>query len=239
MLKNKIHLFGFDFDNLTYDQVIDHISQLLQKPSFNYIVTLNPEIVVAASQNSILLNYIQAASLIFADGIGLILANQLINRKPLHKITGADLTPRLFQLTGRSFYLIGAKPEILSKAIYNIKHQYPNINIIGFRNGYFSEDELPQIVDELNQLKPDIVLVALGSPKQDAFMYHLKQTLSHGIGLGIGGVFDVFSGAKPRAPIWVQKVCLEWVYRGIIEPKRILRWKFIPPFIALLFKKII
>jgi N-acetylglucosaminyldiphosphoundecaprenol N-acetyl-beta-D-mannosaminyltransferase len=234
-----INLFGYPFANLSYSEVLAKIDPLLAAPQFHYFVTLNPEILLQSEQNLDLKTSILKADCIFADGIGLILGAFFLTRKKLSKITGSDLINKILAQKKYSFYFCGAKPEVIFKAVAAVKKTFPQSKILGFHHGYYSANEEEKIILEIQTLKPDFILLGLGAPKQEILLNKLKSKLNHGIGIGIGGVFDVLSGQKKRAPKFLQKLGLEWLYRGIIEPKRIKRWFFIPKFLFYLFKHLL
>lgn len=231
-------LFQYEFDNMTYPEALQAVQSLLKRPGFHFIVTLNPEIILMAEKNTQLASYLHNASLTFADGTGLLFANRLLNRCPIAKITGSDLTPRLLSQPYRVYFL-GAKPAVVAKAVELTQRRFPACQIVGFHHGYFKSEEEPAIMAELQALKPDIVFVGLGAPKQEAILNLLKDTLSYGVGIGIGGVFDILSDTKKRAPVIFQKMGLEWLFRGLIEPSRIKRWLFIPKFIVFTIKNMV
>lgn len=233
----KIKLFNYDFDNLTYEEAIQQILDSLNQKKFNYIVTANPEILLAAQASPDYAEKINQAQFLFADGTGIIIANRLINKTKLHKITGMDLTIKLLDKP-LSFYFLGAKPEVLEKVVKCVQKTHKKSTMAGHHHGYFKPEEIPEIIKKIKVLKPDIILVGLGAPKQENFLYQLQQELDHGIGIGVGGVFDVLSGTKKRAPKFFQVLGIEWIYRGITEPRRLVRWKFIPKFIGLILKEI-
>ncbi|MFA5878789.1 MAG: WecB/TagA/CpsF family glycosyltransferase [Candidatus Margulisiibacteriota bacterium] len=232
----EITLFEYKFANLTYEEVFQAIEVLLNKPAFHYFVTLNPEILLSAKKDEHLDQIIRAADFVFADGIGIVLGAYLMSRQKIKKVTGSDLTIKLFEKNKYSFYLIGSKPEIIKRANEQLQEMYPGSKVLGVRDGYFNQSQEAVIIKEIKNLKPDFILVGLGSPKQDYFLSELNRVLTYGIGIGIGGVFDVLSGEKKRSPEFLQKIGLEWVYRGLIEPKRMKRWVFIPKYFWFLIK---
>ena len=126
-------------------------------------------------------------------------------------------------------FMYGAKADIIEKAKQKLEEQYENINICGYINGY--ENDEKKIIKTINNSNPDILFVALGSPKQEKFISKNFNKLNCKILLGVGGSFDVISGHKKRAPKWVQNKGLEWLYRLIKEPKRIFRQTKIVSFI--------
>jgi N-acetylglucosaminyldiphosphoundecaprenol N-acetyl-beta-D-mannosaminyltransferase len=132
--------------------------------------------------------------------------------------------------------MVGAKPEVVKNAVANLKSEIPELNIVYNHDGYFKEDD--EIIDKLVETSPDLVLVALGSPKQEFFINKLKQKLPKATMIGLGGSFDVWAGAVERAPEIYQKLGIEWLYRTIKEPKRFKRiFPTLPLFLLKVFRE--
>jgi len=231
-------LFNYPVCNTSYSEITQSIHELLTIKKFHTIVTLNPEIVVQSKIDPEKETLIQKAKWILPDGIGILQASKLIQKTPLKRITGSDLIPKLFDDNTLSFYFIGGTKNRIHTTVKNIRHEYPHIKIHGFHDGFFSPDQEQKIIKDIQDTRPDIVLVGMGFPKQEELLHRLAQKIDYGIGIGIGGLWDVFAGAKPRAPKWVQKIGFEWAFRTLIEPKRIQRWGFIPRFMWLTTKEV-
>jgi N-acetylglucosaminyldiphosphoundecaprenol N-acetyl-beta-D-mannosaminyltransferase len=235
----KTSIFNYYIHSLDNKKFIETIKNFLSIKKFHTIITLNPEIVVRSIKEPATKEFIKAADLCVADGIGLVAATKLINKFKLKKMPGIDLAWQMLGQKNLSFYFVGSKEIVINKAVQNIKAAFPNINIKGYCNGYFLSDQEKSIIENIKKTKPDIILVGLGFPKQELFLQTLSNELNHGIGMGVGGSFDVISGLKKRAPILWQKMGLEWLFRGIQEPSRILtRWSFMPKFLALCLKEL-
>ncbi len=159
----------------------------------------------------------------YPDGVGAVMA---LHQKgyPAVKIPGAELWLDIIKKLHhkKSFYLLGSSQEIIDKTIYKLKSEYPNINIVGYRNGYLKEDSKKKLIKELNNTKPDIVFIAQGSPRQEFLMDELLKEYS-ALYMGLGGSFDVYTGFKKRAPKLFLKLNLEWLYRLLKEPTRVSR----------------
>jgi UDP-N-acetyl-D-mannosaminouronate:lipid I N-acetyl-D-mannosaminouronosyltransferase len=184
------------------------------------LVALNAEKLVKDDQE---LKALVSENIGYADGIGPVFA---LKRKGFDvvKIPGAELwlgiVKRFYK--EKSFYLIGSREHIIRKTVSKLKKQFPSINIVNFRDGYLNKDEEKEVIADIIQKKPDIVFVAMGSPKQELFMQEmLKQHKA--LYMGLGGSFDVYTGEKKRAPKGLQNLGLEWSYRLFKEPKRIFR----------------
>lgn len=232
----KRSLFGYEFVNLPFDLFFKSLPSELAKSKFQWCMTLNPEIVVGALDKPDVQAFMKRG-LCVADGTGLRLAYYGIYRKKLEKITGLDLVFRLLAEEKFSFYLVGGTPEVISQAVSTVQKRYPQSPLLGWHHGYFSEAEESQILKDIVEKKPDFILAGLGFPKQERFLNKLSQSATHGIGIGVGGVFNVISGDKMKAPSVLRKCGLEWLFQGLVEPKRMKRWGFIPRFLWLAFRE--
>lgn len=191
-----------------------------------FIVTANPETVMIAENNAILKNaLLDENTTIVPDGIGIVKGARILNYNISETIPGVDLCTKLFEFCNqykKSIFLFGAKQEIVQKLSEKIKQDYPNTIICGFENGYVKNRQ--EVMEKISSLKPDVVLVALGIPNQEILIYNNLNNFNKGIFIGVGGSFDVLSGAKRRAPKFFIRLHIEWLYRIIIEPKRLKRF---------------
>lgn len=227
---SQIPLYTGSYDELI--QAIDHWIHGDPKNGPAHLVTLNPEIWVDSYHDPLLFHAISSATWITADGIGIVLGLRLCGRPSVPRRTGSDLTPHLLQSGRFSLYLLGGSEAIIQKTVSTIQEKYPGARIVGYRNGFFSLDLLDEIATDIQACDPDIVLVAMGSPRQDRVIQHLKSKLSRGVLIGIGGVFDIIAGAIPRSPKWMQRFGIEWIWRLTLQPARIKRLvRMLPRFI--------
>lgn len=162
----------------------------------------------------------------YCDGVGAVMALKKKGCKDVVKIPGCELWLKIVEAwyeKGKSFYLVGAKPEVLKLTVEKLRKEYLGINIVGCRDGYIkSEIEKKALLDDISEKKPDVVFVAMGSPKQELLMEEMQQVHS-AVYQGLGGSFDVFAGNVERAPQWWVEHNLEWAYRLIRQPSRIAR----------------
>jgi len=168
------------------------------------------------------------ADLIHADGTPLVFASRLKCRTPLpERVATSDLfhdVASVAQASGATFFLLGAAPDVIAMAARNVRQRYPRLQIAGFRHGYFSCEEEGRIVDEINAARPDILWIGMGIPNEQRFSFcHRARLTNVGVIKTSGGLFDFVSGRNSRAPMWMQSVGLEWLYRLMLEPKRLFR----------------
>ncbi len=224
--ESTVTIMDIPFINTTRDEfVTHHLIPHLNRQQKCFVVTANPEIVMKARENDSYRQIIQAANYIVPDGVGILKAAQY-QRQPLQeRVTGYELTLDLLNYAneqGLSCYFLGAKEEINYKAVSEVKKTYPNITIAGHHHGYIDiEDET--FAQSIKESQPDMIFVALGSPKQEQWIVKHKDKFDKGLFMGIGGVFDVLAGEVKRAPqMWVD-LNLEWLYRLLKQPFRFKR----------------
>ena len=168
------------------------------------------------------------ADFVFADGQPMLpLARALGIRVP-ERIDGIGLMGKLLDLANRRgyrVYFLGAKQSVLEACVERIQSEMPGVVIAGYRNGYFKPDELPGIVAQIRETRPDMVFLGMGSPTKEEIADRYRDEFGTVIVQGVGGSFDVMAGLVPRAPVWMQKACLEWLFRVIQEPRRMF-WRY-------------
>lgn len=191
-----------------------------------FIVTANPETIMTAENNE---DYKKALldeqTVIIPDGIGIVKGAAILGHKVEETIPGVELCTKLFEYCNefnKNLFLLGAKKDVLEKLVNVIHNKYPNINIVGYENGYIEDKQ--KCFNNIATLKPDVILVALGIPQQELLIYDNLNKFEKGIFVGVGGSFDVLSGSKKRAPKFFRKLHLEWLYRITTEPKRLKRF---------------
>lgn len=230
---NKVNVLDIRFSNISDEELLNVLKGAFKSDSNLRIVTPNPEIVMAANKSDDLKEMINNSTLVLKDGIGIKIAEKLKGIEGEKRQTGIETLERLLEIAdenGYSVYFIGAKDEILQKAIVNIKSKFPNIVVKGQHNGYFKDGspEEEQILKDIEEKKPDLLIAAMGFPKQEIF---ITKTEAPKVSIACGGSLDVMSGEVKRAPRWMQKVGLEWFYRLIKDPGRIKRQIVIPVFL--------
>lgn len=232
-MKDILEKIYIEEENIFYSILED----LLIKNKKKFIITVNPEIIMKSYKNieikEMLLN---DNNILVPDGISIIKKAKQYNINIKERITGVDISSKALEICNKnkkSIYLFGSKKEVLDKLIININQKYPNINIVGFSDGYVEDKD--KIMQEIISLSPDLILIALGVPNQELLINKYIEKAKKGVFIGVGGTFDVLSGCKKRAPKLFIKLNLEWLYRIICEPTRLKR--FIQNNIVFMFKK--
>lgn len=243
-----VNILGFPVARLDMAQVIGRIDEAIQKRSQRpgktlHIITANAEILYRAHTDPEAAKLLKEADLITPDGIGTVKASKWLGGPVPGRVTGIDLLWRLTEIAdekGWSIYMLGAAEETVSAAVKVLQGKWPKLNLAGWHNGYFKPEERPAIIRGVLEAKPDILFVALGFPGQDLFIREMIQTADPGmpaVSIGVGGSFDAVSGTVKRAPEWVQKLGIEWVYRFAQNPKRLNRAAALPKFVLAVLKQ--
>ena len=235
-MKEYIEILGIKIDNVDMNGAVEIAKSYLSQDELKMIFTPNPEMVINATKNEELKEALNNSDMNIPDGNGIVWASKKLKKPLFERVAGFDFIHKLFDLGKNNdikFYLLGAKPEIVEKAKENLENQ--GVKIVGFHDGYFKEEQ--PIIDEINSLDVDILLVALGAPKQELFIYKNKNKLKAKIAIGVGGSFDVISGEVKRAPKMIMKLKLEWLYRGLTDMKRMRRLMAIPEFMLKVSKQ--
>lgn len=225
----KETLFDVQVDAVTMDELIVVIDNKIKTDKPTHILGINADKINELRQDHSLQQIVQKAEIIHADGISMLLAANILNKNIPERIAGIDLMQHLLDLAESNqytVYFLGAKQEVLDKMEEKILKKYPKLLIAGTRNGYFSDEEWPRIVEELRICKPQIVFVGITSPKKEYLIDYLLENRINTVFMGVGGSFDVLSGEIRRAPTWIQNCHLEWCFRMIQEPKRLFKRYF-------------
>lgn len=239
MAEKKVSILGVPFVRLTKKELVRQLDERIQTGQKAFVVTANPEIVMKANEDRNYMDTIRQADYITADGIGIVKAAQILGDPLPERVAGFDTLVDLLQLADQkrySIYLLGAAEEVLEKTVANIQKDYPNVNIVGFHNGFF-DWENNSIDEEIQSRKPDLIFVALGLPRQENWISQNLHKFEKGVFMGVGGSFDVLAGAVQRAPEFWQKVNLEWFYRLLKQPSRWRRMLVLPKFALIILSK--
>ena len=234
----KETFLGVDVSTHGYTELLKRLMNDIDEKRNAFIVAINPEKVMKAQQDEELKTLLNKATYQIPDGIGVVLASILKGGKIRERVTGIDMMLRLCEESakqGKKVFLYGAKPGIADAARKKLEEIYPTIQIVGTMNGYEKDQEV--IKNAINESKADIVFVALGSPTQEYWIINNMEQLHASVFQGVGGSFDVVSGRLKRAPMFFQKIGLEWFYRLVKEPWRWRRQLILPSFLWKVLRK--
>lgn len=241
-MDDRIWILDVPVNPVTADQALDVMSQWLQQETFKtrLVFTPNAEIIALAQDNPELKTALAAADLTVPDGIGVVWAARRLGTPLKERVPGIELLEKLMALAatkGYTVYFLGSRPGVAEEAKRCLQERYSNLQVVGTHHGYFDAEEEAEIFSQLETIQPDILVVALGAPKQELWLMRHGERLPVKVALGVGGSLDVMSGQVKRAPPVWQRLGLEWLYRILKEPKRLKRAGQLPRFVWLVFKK--
>ena len=241
---NKKTILNCGFNAVTEAEVLQWYMGGLTARRARYITTVNVAILMMMRQNKRLQQFVDESDLTVADGLPIIWLSKLIKAPLPERVTGIDLCNKFSALaaqTGQSVYLLGASQQVVNKTRQTLLVDHPTLIIAGTSHGYFHESDAAKKVDEINKSGVDILFVAMGVPRQEYFLQDNLGRLNIKLAIAIGGSFDVIAGFKKRAPLWMQKTGLEWLFRTAQEPKRLAKRYIITnaQFLVLSFKALL
>ncbi|WP_338655006.1 WecB/TagA/CpsF family glycosyltransferase [Sporosarcina psychrophila] len=232
----KETILGVQVNTENYDELIPKVFRNIEDKKKSLVVAINPEKLMKAKEDPGLKALLNRAEFQIPDGIGVIIASKLKKGSISSRITGIDMMDRIVReaaRTGRAVFLYGAKPGVADKAAQQLKQTYPDLIVAGTQDGY--ESDTSKVLETINKAKPDILFVAMGSPKQEQWIEQHRDNLHPTLYQGVGGSFDVLAGNVKRAPAAFQKMGAEWLYRLLKEPSRLKRQMNLPKFLFEVF----
>ena len=233
---NFINILGYEIFKNSIDDAISYIDKYKKV----HIISGNPEVLYTGLNDKILFkNFTSKSSFIIPDGVGIQIAAKYKKIPVKEKIAGIELMKKIINklsLENKSIYLLGTTKENLKDCVANIAIEFPGINIVGYRDGYFDINNPWELIEDINNKKPNALFVAMGCPRQEEFIVKYMDELPCEIFMGVGGSFDVIAEKVNRAPRWMIKLGLEWLYRVLKEPWRIKRLSSIPKFLLCVVK---
>jgi N-acetylglucosaminyldiphosphoundecaprenol N-acetyl-beta-D-mannosaminyltransferase len=240
---SRLKILNTEIDNFSMSETLDLIVKTIEAKKQIHHVVVNAGKIVSMQTDMELRESVNKCDLINADGQAVVWASKILKKPIKERVAGIDLMENLVELSYKNNYKIfflGAKEEIVKTVTQKYADKYSEDIIAGYRNGYFSKEDEPAIAKQISDSNADILFVAISSPTKELFLYNNKNLLKnvHFI-MGVGGSFDVVAGKIKRAPIWMQKLGLEWLYRVIQEPKRMWKRYLVgnSKFIYLVFKE--
>lgn len=228
----KEMILGVPVNTENYDALIPKLFNDIEQQKKALIVAINPEKLMKAKDDSELHALLNRAEYQIPDGIGVIIASKLKKGNIKARVTGIDMMDRIVkeaECKQKAIFLYGAKPGVAQKAARKLRDTYPSLIIAGTQDGY--EQDVQTVINAINKNKPDILFVAMGSPKQEQWIEQHRDQLHPTLFQGVGGSFDVLAGNIERAPVLFQKFGAEWLYRLLKEPSRIKRQMNLPKFL--------
>lgn len=229
----KVNLLGISIDALNLDQTVKEIARFIQTGQQRRVLTINPEFIYHAKFDAALCDLANRADLATPDGVGIVWACRVAGSPVPERVTGIDLMLRLVERAAGErwrIFLLGAAPGIAAAAAARLGQDYPGLQITGCHHGYFTANEAEEVAAKVRQARPDLLFVALGAPKQEWWIDQYLEKTGAAVAIGVGGSFNVIAGRVRRAPLWVRRLHLEWLFRLLKEPSRWRRQVVLPLF---------
>lgn len=220
----RVRFLNGQFDPLTLPQTVDAIFRLLDAGRQGWLCTVNVAILMMMRSDAHLQNFVDRAALVVADGQPLVWCAPWLGRPLPERVTGVDLVNAICERAardGRRVYLLGATEEIVAKLAQRLRERCANLHV-EYADGYFTREDASARADRIRASGADILFAGMGVPRQEYFIEEQWDRLGVGMAIGVGGSFDVLAGRRARAPIWVQNIGMEWLFRLIQEPRRLL-----------------
>ena len=233
-MAERVNILGVDVDAVTMAEAVDVVRRAMDTRAGIMVATANAEMLMRATHDEELRHILNASALVVPDGAGTVWAARHLGHAMPERVAGYDLAQELLRCApaeGRRVYFFGSAPGVAEKAKAKAEQLYPGIEIVGVRNGFFSPADNAAIIAEIRAARPDLLLVALGVPKQEKWIAAHLAELDVPVAIGVGGTLDVMAGVMKRAPHWMQKAKLEWLFRGLMQPKRAGRLLALPKFV--------
>lgn len=227
---DRIQILNTTIDVLSVQETITLVEQYILAKEPLHLMGVNADKINEVNENERMKQIVNSCGIINADGASVILAGKYLDKPLPERVAGVDLMQSLVALAeekGYSIYLLGAKQEVVEKTAEVLKERHISLNIAGIHNGYFKEPQWSEISEELKAAAPDLVFVGITSPMKEYLIEYLQNEGHECVFMGVGGSFDVISGNIPRAPMWMQKMNLEWLFRVMQEPKRLFKRYFV------------
>ena len=225
-LFSQVSLFGLPISNIDQDQVIKWIDERICENKKAIVNFVNAHCCNMASRNTAYKRALLRSDLLLPDGSGIAIAMKFRNERLVQNLNGTDLLPLILRYLGEnklSVYLLGGKPNVATEAGETFKALAPGLQIAGCRHGFFSAEEHDEIVEEINASGAQVLLVGLGVPNQELWLERSRERLTTTLSFGVGGLFDYYANRIPRAPRLMRKTGVEWIWRLMMEPKRMWR----------------
>ncbi|MFC7381575.1 WecB/TagA/CpsF family glycosyltransferase [Sphaerisporangium rhizosphaerae] len=217
-------LLGLSLDALTMEQTVARCVQAVENRENLTIGVVNAAKAVNMSHDPALRDSVTSCDLVVADGQAVVWASRLLGHPLPERVAGIDLFTALMEEGARRSYrayFLGARPEVLDRVVAEVRRRYPGLTVAGARDGYFTDEEAPEVAARIGEAKPDLLFLGMTSPKKEIFLARFADDIRAGVNHGVGGSFDVLAGKVRRAPVLWQRLGAEWLYRFLQEPLRL------------------
>lgn len=222
----RARVLGCEIDAVTMEEALARVEDVIERRGYAQHMAVNAAKLVAARDDPRLREIIARSELVTADGQAVVWASRFLGEPLPERVAGIDLMTRLLaraEQRGWRVYLLGARPAVLEKTTERIRERHPRLRLAGSRDGYFAGAEEPALIGEIAAANADILFVGMSSPRKEYFLAAHGHALSVPFVMGVGGSFDILAGRTRRAPLLLQRLGLEWLFRLVQEPRRLVR----------------
>lgn len=222
--RDRAMVLGCAIDRIGLDEAVVQCQAVIESRGFVQHMAINVAKLIAMRRDPQLREGIAQCELVTADGQPVVWASRLLGDPLPERVAGIDLMERLLALAaekGYRIYVLGARPEILELATERMRAEFPQLQLAGCRDGYYDDADEPEIAGAIAEARADILLVAMSSPRKEFFLAEYRERLGVPFVMGVGGAIDVYAGLRQRAPLWAQRIGLEWLFRLAQEPRRL------------------
>ena len=239
---SKLNVLDVDFLSVSMADALQLMEDVISSGDKQCVSFINADCLNISCKDENYRSILNAQDIVLPDGAGMNIACRMIGERLVANLNGTDLIPELWEVAvgkGYRFFLLGAAPGVTERMKVRLEETYPGIEVVGEHHGFFDhETESDSVIQKINEHKPNVVLVAFGAPFQEKWIFEHKDKIDSNLLVGVGGLFDFYSGDKKRAPMWMRKSGMEWLYRLYLEPSRLWRRYIIgnPLFVFRVFK---
>jgi len=229
-MSERIEMMGCHIDNLSMEETLARVESFIQSGKPHQHVVVNVDKIIKANRDAELREIINNCALVNVDGMPVVWASRLLGKPLKERVAGVDLFEALMQRSaqrGWRVFFLGAREDVVSGVRSLYENKYPALVIAGHRNGYWKPEEEKSVVEHIKANRPDLLFVAISSPKKEQFLGKYQAEMQIPFAMGVGGTFDVVVGKVKRAPLWMQRSGFEWFYRFLQEPRRMFKRYFI------------
>lgn len=221
--RGRVRVLGIPVDAITMEEAVGRVFEFVKEGRPHMVVTPDASALVRAQEDEELRRIMEEADLVIPDGVGVVFAGRLLDLPLVERVPGVELAERVCEVASREglrIFLLGAEPGVAEEAARRLTERFPGLRVVGTYHGYFSPEEEREVVERIKRARPDILFVAMGVPKQEKWMRRHLAELGVPVCIGVGGTLDVFAGRVKRAPLWVRRIGLEWLYRTLLQPRK-------------------
>ncbi|MCX7800505.1 MAG: WecB/TagA/CpsF family glycosyltransferase [Fimbriimonadales bacterium] len=232
--RDRVHILGLPVDRVDVDTAMARIAEFIRGSEPRVVVTADAAGLVLAQQDPEFAQIVRGADLVTPDSVGVLWAARRLGKPIRQRVSGVDLVDLVCAKSselGWRVFLLGAAPGVAEMAAERLRLRHPGCNIVGTRHGFFPPESDDVVAREIAEHRPDVLFVAMGMPRQEKFIWSTRELIGAKVAMGVGGSLDVHSGRVRRAPRWVQRIGLEWLWRSLLNPRKIAKAKNLPLFL--------